>query len=60
MIDAVLSMSIGRLSDVKIADWGGFTMNGEDYSVKVELPQLIIDEFVTFINLSFSSLYKNF
>ena len=31
-----------------------FSIEEEDYSVKLDLPQLIIDELVTLINLSLS------
>ena len=37
-----------------------FSIEEEDYSVKIDLSQLIIDELVTLINLSFSSLNKDF
>ena len=37
-----------------------FSIEEEDYSVKLDLSQLIIDELVTLINLSLSFLDKDY
>jgi hypothetical protein len=57
-MEVVLSDSIAIFLGALRVD--GFTIEREDYSVKLDISHLTTDEFVTLLNLSFSLPGKDF